>query len=66
MSYKYAFFFLDCQILMPDLQKIDCPRIFRFPGYCLIRKKNPYLCFGFARHVTVYGKQNAEAAITSV
>ena len=40
------FFFLDCQILMPDLQKIDHPRIFRFPGYCLIRKKNiPLLRF---------------------
>ena len=40
MSYKYAFFFLDCQILMLDLQKIDCSHIFRFPEYCLIRKKN--------------------------
>ena len=40
MSYKYAFFFLDCQILMLDLQKIDCSDIFRFPEYCLIRKKN--------------------------
>lgn len=53
------FFFLDCQILMLDLQKIDCSHIFRFPEYCLIRKKT-YLCFDFFRHVTVCGKRNTE------
>lgn len=65
MSYKYAFFFPDCQILMLDLQKIDYSHIFRFPEYCLIRKKNIPLLRLFPTR-TVCGKRNTETVAIGI